>query len=963
VLKRTALRTTLLTTSSVLALVVALDRPASAASCTVVSNPSLPYIQSGNTCVNFTASPVTSGNVTSTGTVSATGPTFAQSRTGITVYIGVSLNGGITNQGTINANGGGIFMDQSTVTGSVVNATGAAITAANGINLGGAGGGGRNASVGGSVINNGSIDTLGSGGIGVGNIVVTGSVINGSTGTITGSGAGMFISNASVGGSISNGGTISVGHAFTALAVVNGGTVAGNVINTGSITNANASTNIGIWLEGQTVGGSLSNGGTITAGFGMYVSNSPNNGGGTVAGNVVNSKTIVAQSASGIVVAGATVQGMVSNSGTITAHQVGIAVTTGYHSVPGTVVGGIVNTGSISGVTGIAVTKGSVIPGGITTSGTINGSTAAINLSGEGAPTTITVLGGAITGNVIGGSDTMNFTLGSGSFSYSNTISGMTAVNVNSGTLFDGGSISAGSVHINGGGVLAPGLPHTVGTLSITGSLAFASAAVYLDTISGANAGKTVVSGTATLSGASVQVASGSTIQFNTRYTILTANSGVTGTFNPAITYNGDTGTLSYDADDVYLTFGEPSLLALLPPGAPRNVVDVANAIDNFFSSGGALPPQFSSLFNLSGAQLQNALTQLDGEDSTGAEGGAFHLMNGFLELMLDPYVYGRGDSGSGGQPLGFAPDQADSLPPDIALAYASLLKAPPKQSFQQRWTAWGSGFGGSATANGNPGTGSNNVTTGTFGYAAGLDYHYSPDTVVGFALSGGGTNWNLAQGLGTGRSDAFLAGIYGVTHQGPAYAAGSLAFANNWFTTNRVALGDQLTASFQGQSYAARLEGGYRFAMPTAHNVVGVTPYAAIQAQNFRTPSYSETDLTSGGFGLTYAAMNGTDTRSELGARFDDLTALGYLPLMLRARVAWAHDWLTNPALDASFESLPGSSFTVFGAPTPHDSALTSAGAELFFTPNWSLLAKFDGEFASGSQLYAGSGTLRYTW
>ena len=35
----------------------------------------------------------------------------------------------------------------------------------------------------------------------------------------------------------------------------------------------------------------------------------------------------------------------------------------------------------------------------------------------------------------------------------------------------------------------------------------------------------------------------------------------------------------------------------------------------------------------------------------------------------------------------------------------------------------------------------------------------------------------------------------------------------------------------------------------------------------------YSETDLTGGGFGLSYNAMNGTDTRSELGARFDDLT------------------------------------------------------------------------------------------
>jgi hypothetical protein len=35
----------------------------------------------------------------------------------------------------------------------------------------------------------------------------------------------------------------------------------------------------------------------------------------------------------------------------------------------------------------------------------------------------------------------------------------------------------------------------------------------------------------------------------------------------------------------------------------------------------------------------------------------------------------------------------------------------------------------------------------------------------------------------------------------------------------------------------------------------------------------------------------------------------------------------------------------------------------ELFLTQRWTLLAKFDGEFANGSQTYGGSGTLRYTW
>jgi uncharacterized protein with beta-barrel porin domain len=71
----------------------------------------------------------------------------------------------------------------------------------------------------------------------------------------------------------------------------------------------------------------------------------------------------------------------------------------------------------------------------------------------------------------------------------------------------------------------------------------------------------------------------------------------------------------------------------------------------------------------------------------------------------------------------------------------------------------------------------------------------------------------------------------------------------------------------------------------------------------------------------------------------------------------------VSNPALNAAFETLPGASFTVNGAPMPHDAALTSAGAQVWFTPDWSLIAKFDGEFALGSQTYAGSGTLRYAW
>jgi outer membrane autotransporter protein len=144
---------------------------------------------------------------------------------------------------------------------------------------------------------------------------------------------------------------------------------------------------------------------------------------------------------------------------------------------------------------------------------------------------------------------------------------------------------------------------------------------------------------------------------------------------------------------------------------------------------------------------------------------------------------------------------------------------------------------------------------------------------------------------------------------------------------------------------------------------IFAVTPYGAVQFQDFNTPAYSETDTTGGGFGLSYNAMNATDVRTELGSRFDAPTLLYGKPLVLYGRVAWAHDFVSTPALSAAFQALSGSTFTVNGAPIPQNSALTTVGAQLFLSPRWTLLAKFDCEFAVGSQTYAGSGTLRYIW
>jgi outer membrane autotransporter protein len=205
------------------------------------------------------------------------------------------------------------------------------------------------------------------------------------------------------------------------------------------------------------------------------------------------------------------------------------------------------------------------------------------------------------------------------------------------------------------------------------------------------------------------------------------------------------------------------------------------------------------------------------------------------------------------------------------------------------------------------------------------------------------------------------MAGLYGRTSAGLAYLAASLAFANHWMSTDRTSFaGDLLTARFSAQGYGGRIETGYRVATP----VVGITPYAALQAQVFMTPNYGETDLSGGGFGLSYASRSATDTRGEAGARFDRSIPIDSTSwLTLCGKLAYVHDWVGDPVLAAAFQALPGASFVVAGAAPPRDSGLASAGAEWRFANGFAFGVKFDGEFAVHAQTYAGTATLRYLW
>jgi uncharacterized protein with beta-barrel porin domain len=553
---------------------------------------------------------------------------------------------------------------------------------------------------------------------------------------------------------------------------------------------------------------------------------------------------------------------------------------------------------------------------------------------------------------------------GGGANTFNNMVGGV----FNPGTTV---SLGAGNTLTNAG-TLSPGGVGVTQTTALSGNLVQTATGIFLTDINvaGATFDRINVSGTANLAG-SVRLQASNLTFAPWQQTVLSAAGGTTNNGLALLASPALQAQLVYpNSTDVVV---KSTGLNFVVPGLNNNQTSLANALNGAAHTYGFGGPVINFLLNgvtsIPGYEL--ALSQLSGEGATGTQQATFDAMNNFMGTMLDPF--NRGPASTPGGANGYASEgDASANAADGSKrtsternAYAAMYTKAPPQDFEARWSVWAAGFGGSRTTDGNAAVGSNGATDRIAGAAVGADYIFSPNTIAGFALAGGGTNYVVGNGLGSGRSDLFQAGAFVRHTVGPAYVSAALAYGWQDITTNRtVTLAglDQLRAEFNANAFSGRLEGGYRFVSPWMG--MGITPYAATQFTTFDLPAYAEQALVgTNNFALAYGAKSVTDPRTELGLRTDKSFAMTDGVLTLRGRVAWAHDYDPSRSIGATFQTLPGASFVVNGAAQASDSALVTASIEKRWLNGWSAAATFEGEFSNVTSSYAGKGVLRYTW
>ena len=549
--------------------------------------------------------------------------------------------------------------------------------------------------------------------------------------------------------------------------------------------------------------------------------------------------------------------------------------------------------------------------------------------------------------------------IGSGGVLEANgTITGATTVNAG-GRLSGRGTVAG--VNVLTGGTLAPGASAAIGTLAVSGPLVFAAGSTYAVRATPIQADTTVVSGTATLGGANVAVSAGGNFLPRTRYNILSAGGGVSGTFGGVTTNLAFlTPSLSYDSNDAYLNLArnDVSFSAVAATGNQRTLGNALTGVGARSTSDGG-SAILNSIYTLSATGARSAYDQLSGEGLVASQTTNIRAGRAFSETVGDQIGLWRV------QPTAAAPvrELADLAPQP---AVAAPLPA-------RHYRVWASGTGGAFNINSDGGLGTARQTGDFYGGDVGADTELVPGLLLGGSLGGSGTDFNVSQRASSGSAVGFHASIYGAFTSGANYLQSITSFSDFSNTTNRNVGGfggfgiANERASFGSTEIRERLEAGHSISRDAGFGtpVVRFTPFVALEIAQLSTNGFSEyaTNGVASPFALQSFGQTVADIPGFLGVRIDGTTSFGGLAIRPVASLAYLHEFSPQRNLNNGFISLPGATFLVQGARVARNAAQTKLGAETSLNGHLSLFVNFEGEFSGIEQVYGGKGGLRYIW
>jgi autotransporter-associated beta strand protein len=470
-------------------------------------------------------------------------------------------------------------------------------------------------------------------------------------------------------------------------------------------------------------------------------------------------------------------------------------------------------------------------------------------------------------------------------------------VTLASGTVL-GGAGSVGGIVAPSGATVAPGVLTPFSRLTVAGNVSFAAGSVYQVNINPSGGHDSLLAtGTATLSGGTVQVlaASGPYIP-GSRFTLLTAGSGVTGQFGSlAIGSNLAylTPSLSYDANNVYLGFAQTA--PLISQAMSRNQTVAAAALQTL--------PVTSPLYNAvvvqtpSGAQA--ALTALSGEIHASTIAAQFEDQAAPRAAVLD-----------------------------------RLAQAPAPDN---RFDYWSQAFASSGHLGASGGSSTLNRTNA--GVIVGADHGVGEGGRVG--LAAGYLESDLsADALASQASiDSTFVGLYGSQTSGALRLRAGGFYTSNQVDTHRgvffPGFADLDHASASGDTLQGFAELGWRMPLPGATASSGaaswVEPYLGAVAIRVDTGSFTE----QGGASALQGAAGGYDQQAGiLGARANTIVSSDG-SLIVHGETGWRHVFGTvSPGQRIGFVSAQGQTFNVVGSTTDRDSLMLAAGLDWKPTP-----------------------------